>query len=121
MGKTQIAVEYVHRHLDEYVYALSANAHSREALVSGYFTIAGLLKLPEADSQDRMLAVEAVKRWPSFLAGPQHSPPLSLTQAPMATFFMVQRRRAFNSQICGCSWMRSMTNTNFSCKAGRVE
>jgi hypothetical protein len=82
MGKTQIAVEYAHRHLDEYVYALSANAHSREALVSGYVTIAGLLKLPEADSQDRMLAVEAVKRWPSLLAGPQHSPPLSLTQAP---------------------------------------
>ena len=82
MGKTQIAVEYAHRHLDEYVYALSANAHSREALVSGYVTIAGLLKLPEADSQDRMLAVEAVKPWPSLLAGPQHSPPLSLTQAP---------------------------------------
>ena len=26
-------------------------------------TIAGLLKLPEADTQDQMLTVEAVKRW----------------------------------------------------------
>jgi hypothetical protein len=50
MGKTQIAVEYAHRHLDEYVYTLWSNAHSREALVSGYVTIAGLSKLPEADS-----------------------------------------------------------------------
>jgi tetratricopeptide (TPR) repeat protein len=63
VGKTQTAVEYAHRHLDEYVYTLWATADSREALVSGYVTIAGLLKLPAADSQDQTLAVDAVKRW----------------------------------------------------------
>jgi tetratricopeptide (TPR) repeat protein len=63
VGKTQTAVEYSYKHLDEYVYTLWASADSREALVSNYVTVAGLLKLPEADSQDQMLAVEAVKRW----------------------------------------------------------
>ena len=63
VGKTQAAVEYAHRHLDEYVYTFWASAHSREALVSGYATIAGLLKLPESDAQDQTLAVDAVKRW----------------------------------------------------------
>jgi hypothetical protein len=48
IGKTQTAVQYAHRHFDEYVYT-----HSREAIASGYVKIAGLLKLPEADSQDQ--------------------------------------------------------------------
>jgi MoxR-like ATPase len=42
VGKTQTA----HRHLDEYDYTFWTTAHSREALVSGYAMIAGLLKLP---------------------------------------------------------------------------
>jgi hypothetical protein len=63
VGKTQAAVEYAHRHLDEYVYTFWATGHSREALVSGYATVAGLLRLPESDAEDQMLAVEAVKRW----------------------------------------------------------
>jgi hypothetical protein len=63
VGKTQTAVEYAYRHSDEYVQTFWAIADSREAAVSGYVTIANLLKLPEADSQDQMLAVEAVKRW----------------------------------------------------------
>jgi hypothetical protein len=36
---------------------------SREALLSSYVTIAGLLKLSQADGRDQMLVVEAVKRW----------------------------------------------------------
>jgi len=63
VGKTQTAVEYAHKHLDEYVHTLWASADSREALVSSYVTVAGLLKLPEADGKDQMLTVEAVKRW----------------------------------------------------------
>lgn len=43
VGKTQTAVEYAHRHSDEYVSTLWVSAHSREALVSGYVTVAGLL------------------------------------------------------------------------------
>ena len=63
VGKTQTAVEYAHRHSEEYAHTFWATADSREAVVSGYATIAGLLELPEADAQDQTLAVEAVKRW----------------------------------------------------------
>jgi hypothetical protein len=63
VGKTQTAVEYAHRHLEEYDYVLWVGAQSREALLSGYVAIAGLLQLPEADAQDQMLAVAAVQCW----------------------------------------------------------
>jgi tetratricopeptide (TPR) repeat protein len=63
IGKTQTAVEYAHRHLDEYACILWGTADSREALVSSYATIASLLKLPESDAKDQTLALEAVKRW----------------------------------------------------------
>jgi hypothetical protein len=63
VGKTQTAVEYAHRHFEEYVHLFWATAASREALLSSYVTIAGLLKLPESDAQDQTRAVDAVKRW----------------------------------------------------------
>jgi tetratricopeptide (TPR) repeat protein len=63
VGKTQTVVEYAHRHLAEYNHTFFTVADSRESLVSGYVTIVSLLELPEADAQDQMLAVEAVKRW----------------------------------------------------------
>jgi hypothetical protein len=69
IGKTQIAVRYAHRHLAEYTHAFWATAASREALLSSYVAIASLLKLPEADSRDQILAVEAVKRWLSSSQG----------------------------------------------------
>ena len=40
-----------------------ATAGSREELISAYMAIAGILKLPECDANDQMLAVDAVKRW----------------------------------------------------------
>jgi hypothetical protein len=63
VGKTQTALEYAHHHLAEYSHVFLVTAASREGLLSGYVTIAGLLKLPEADNQDQMLAVDAVQRW----------------------------------------------------------
>jgi tetratricopeptide (TPR) repeat protein len=63
VGKTQTVLEYAHRHVEEYLYTFFVIAHSQESLVSSYVTIAGLLKLPKADSQDQMLAVEAVEHW----------------------------------------------------------
>jgi tetratricopeptide (TPR) repeat protein len=63
VGKTQAAVEYAHRHFAEYVHAFLVTADLRETLVSGFVTIARRLKLPEADSQDQTLAVEAVECW----------------------------------------------------------
>ena len=49
--------------LGGYDHAFWVSADSREALVSGYATVAGFLKLPESDAKDQTLAVEAVKRW----------------------------------------------------------
>jgi hypothetical protein len=63
VGKTQAALEYAHRHLDEFAYTLWATADSREALVSSYVTIAGLLKLPEFTAKEQTLPVNAVQRW----------------------------------------------------------
>ena len=48
VGKTQAAVEYAHRHWNDYVYTFWATAHSREALGSSYATVAGLLSLHQA-------------------------------------------------------------------------
>ena len=53
----------------EYVYTFWAGADSREALVFAYVTIAGLLKLPEAQDKDQTLAVDAVKHWLSSHEG----------------------------------------------------
>jgi hypothetical protein len=63
VGKTQTAVEYGHRQLENYDHIFLVSAASREGLLSGYVTIAGLLKLLEADAHDQTLAVEATKRW----------------------------------------------------------
>jgi hypothetical protein len=63
VGKTQTAVEYAHRYLGKYDRAFLATATSRESLLSGYVTIAGLLKLPEAGAQDETLIVDSIKRW----------------------------------------------------------
>ena len=63
VGKTQTAVEYAHRRSDAYACKFWAAAHSREALISAYLTLGGLLKLPECDAQDQTRAVDAVRRW----------------------------------------------------------
>jgi len=63
IGKTQTAVEYAHRHIDEYAYILWATADSREAVVSSYVTSADLLQLPESTAKEQTLAVDAVQRW----------------------------------------------------------
>jgi SEFIR domain len=63
VGKTQTAVEYGHRHVQEYNYVFWAIADSREALASSYLTVARLLNLPEVGAQDQTLAADAVKRW----------------------------------------------------------
>jgi tetratricopeptide (TPR) repeat protein len=63
IGKTQTAVEYAHRHLNEYDYAFWMTAHSREALISGYATTADLLGMSLAEAQDQASVVRAVKQW----------------------------------------------------------
>jgi len=56
VGKTQTAVEYANRHLNEYDYTFWAIAHSQEALVSSYLTVAGLLNLPESKVNEQATA-----------------------------------------------------------------
>jgi tetratricopeptide (TPR) repeat protein len=63
VGKTETALEYAHQHFGEYDYTFWTTANSREALLSGYVSVAGLLKLPLSDARDQTLAVDAVKRW----------------------------------------------------------
>ena len=66
IGKTQTAVEYAHRYREDYQAVLWAKADPREALVSGFVAIAGVLNLPEKDAQDQNFAVVAVRRWLEF-------------------------------------------------------
>ena len=59
VGKTQTAARYAHQHRDEFKAVLWVSAASREALVSGFAALAGLLNLPEAGAQDQAQAVAA--------------------------------------------------------------
>jgi tetratricopeptide (TPR) repeat protein len=68
-GKTQIAVEYVYRHRQDYQTVLWTLADTHASLTSGYVAIAELLNLPEKDEQDQTKIAEAVKRWLSTHTG----------------------------------------------------
>ena len=63
IGKTQIAIEYAYRHRDDYQAVLWVPADTRDALVSGFTNLAGLLNLPQKDEQDQTLVIAAVKHW----------------------------------------------------------
>jgi tetratricopeptide (TPR) repeat protein len=63
IGKTQLAVEYAYRHRQDYQAVLWARAESTEAVISSYFAIAGLLRLPEREAREQELTVQAVKTW----------------------------------------------------------
>jgi tetratricopeptide (TPR) repeat protein len=63
VGKTQVAVEYAYQRHQDYQAVFWTGASTRESLVSGYITIAGLLNLPEKDEQDQTIIIKAVLRW----------------------------------------------------------
>lgn len=63
IGKTQTAVEYAHRHRDEYKAVLWAVAESRESLISDFVALASVLDLPERNVPDQTITLRAVKRW----------------------------------------------------------
>ncbi len=63
IGKTQIALEYTHLYKQHYHYVFWANAATYESLVSGFVTIAALLKLPERNRENQDEVVMAVKNW----------------------------------------------------------
>ncbi len=63
IGKTQLAVEYAYLHRDKYHSILWTTATTSETLFTDFVALAELLDLPEKDSQDQTIAVNAVKRW----------------------------------------------------------
>lgn len=63
VGKTQLAVEYAHRHQQDYQAVLWTLSDTRESLISGYMAIAELLDLSHKDEQNQTKIIEAVKGW----------------------------------------------------------
>jgi tetratricopeptide (TPR) repeat protein len=63
IGKTQIAIEYAYQYRQDYQTVLWTLADTRESLISGYLAIAKKLQLPEKDTQDQPIVIEAVKNW----------------------------------------------------------
>lgn len=69
IGKTQTALEYAYRYGANYDAVFWVQADSATALISGYVTLAHLLRLPERDEQDQRVIVEATLRWLRVHAG----------------------------------------------------
>ncbi len=64
IGKTQIAVEYAHRHRDSYPLTLWINAATEETLISSFISVADLLpSFVAKHGADQEKIVETVKRW----------------------------------------------------------
>ena len=63
IGKTQLAVEYAHRHRERYGAVFWVRAASRETLIADYLFMAELLHLVGRQGQDQMLMVAMVKGW----------------------------------------------------------
>jgi tetratricopeptide (TPR) repeat protein len=63
IGKTQLAIEYVYRYRAEYQAVLWARAETAEALTTSYTHIARVLDLPQQDTQEQEVIVQAVKKW----------------------------------------------------------
>lgn len=63
LGKTQLAVEYVHRYREEYQTILWVRAENAESLGASFGEIAELLDLPEREAEQQEQVVQAVLRW----------------------------------------------------------
>ncbi|MEO1396829.1 MAG: toll/interleukin-1 receptor domain-containing protein, partial [Cyanobacteria bacterium J06634_5] len=63
IGKTQIAVEYVYRHRQDYQAVFWVRAETELELRTGFVEIARLLNLPQQEAQDPHDTIQAVKQW----------------------------------------------------------
>ncbi|HEY4026977.1 MAG TPA: helix-turn-helix domain-containing protein, partial [Candidatus Dormibacteraeota bacterium] len=63
VGKTQTALEYVHRWAGEYRAVLWADATSRESLTADFVAFAETLALPVGPDEEPRVVVAAVQRW----------------------------------------------------------
>ena len=66
VGKTEIAIQYVHLHAAEYDHVFWVNAETRSLLISGLTRIAAVLGLRTADDGDEDTAVARVREWLSL-------------------------------------------------------
>jgi tetratricopeptide (TPR) repeat protein len=63
VGKTQIALEYAHRHALEYSAVFWIGAETVESIVASLLRIADVLQIPGYDDKDLQHVVGAVQRW----------------------------------------------------------
>ncbi len=63
IGKTQTAIEYCHRHRDEYDAVFWIRFETVPEIRAGFGKVAELLALPEAQADDEAVVLEAVRRW----------------------------------------------------------
>ena len=63
VGKTLLAVEFAHRHADDYDAVLWLAAENPTVLASAFADLARELHLPEADEPDQNVRTAAVLRW----------------------------------------------------------
>ncbi|QBD78638.1 toll/interleukin-1 receptor domain-containing protein [Ktedonosporobacter rubrisoli] len=63
IGKSQLALEYAHRHRSEYQGIFWIQADSSESLVQDFIQLARLLKLPNQENPNQYAIVEAVKHF----------------------------------------------------------
>src|SRR5450755_410238 len=63
VGKTQIALEYVYQYHQDYEAVFWIRADTRDAIISGFIEIATLLSLPQKDTKEVLITVQAVQQW----------------------------------------------------------
>jgi tetratricopeptide (TPR) repeat protein len=63
IGKTQTAVEYAYRYLDDYQFVLWVQANAQETLLADFVSLAKQLDLPEQNEPEQQVVVHAVMQW----------------------------------------------------------
>ena len=63
IGKTQTAIEYAYRYGQEYQVVLWVSAATEETFLTEFGQLATLLQLPECDTKEQAVIVQAVIKW----------------------------------------------------------
>lgn len=63
VGKTQLAIEYVHRHRDDYEVIWWVRSEEPAQIAEDFGALARALDLPEKGEQDQRVVIQAVRRW----------------------------------------------------------
>ena len=63
IGKTQIAIEYAYRYVNDYTAVFWINAETNGSIFSSFIAIADLLNLPEKQDKEQSHVIAAVTRW----------------------------------------------------------